>query len=67
MMHQDTALIREVSDLIAEANVLAGRYSSSEDSQRERAAFRDRKAQLLDRLNVATSPTILAAEREAGR
>jgi len=61
-MSTTTALIREVADLISEANILAGRWALTDDSEAERAAFRARKAQLLDRLTVETSPTHLAAE-----
>ena len=63
----DTSILGEIHDLISEANVLAGRWALTDEAKAEREAFRVRKQELLERLNLATSPVYVAVDRIEGR
>ena len=59
----DTSILGEIRDLLAEANILAGRWALTPEAKAEREAFRVRKQEVLQRLNIATAPLYVAARR----
>ena len=58
-----TGILGEISDLVEEANILAGRWALTDEAKAERRAFAVRKQEVLARLNLASAPVYIAARR----